>query len=60
MLFPLVPIIATLGALAKVCIISMEQYTTVLACMDFFNLYSQRIDYVLRLIDRLCYLVSLR
>jgi hypothetical protein len=28
--------------------------------MDFFNLYSQRIDYLLRLIDRLCYLVSFR
>jgi hypothetical protein len=36
-LFPLVPIIASLGALVKVCIISMEQYTTVLACMDFFQ-----------------------
>jgi hypothetical protein len=30
---------AILGALVKVCIISTEQYTTVLACMDFFNLY---------------------
>jgi hypothetical protein len=40
-LFPLVPIIATLGALVKVCIISTEQYTTVLACMYFFNLYSR-------------------
>jgi hypothetical protein len=59
-LFPLVPIIATLGALVKVCIISTEQYTTVLACMDFFNLYSQRSDYLLRLIDILCYLVSFR
>jgi hypothetical protein len=39
-LFPLVPIIATLGALVKGCIISMEQYTTGFACMDFFNLYS--------------------
>jgi hypothetical protein len=39
-LFPLVLIIATLGALVKVCIISTEQYTIVLACMDFFNLYS--------------------
>jgi hypothetical protein len=28
--------------------------------MDFFNLYSQRADYLLRLIDRLCYLVSFR
>jgi hypothetical protein len=36
-LFPLVPIIATLGTLVKVCIISMEQYTIVLACMDFFQ-----------------------
>jgi hypothetical protein len=34
-IFPLVPIIATLGELIKVCIISTEQYTTVLACMDF-------------------------
>jgi hypothetical protein len=59
-LFPLVPIITTLGALVKLCIISTEQYTTVLACMDFFNLYSQRTDYLLRLIDRLCYLVSFR
>jgi hypothetical protein len=33
--FPLVPIIATLGALVKVCIISTEQYTTILACIDF-------------------------
>jgi hypothetical protein len=33
--FPLVPIIATLGALVKVCIISTEQYTIVLACMHF-------------------------
>jgi hypothetical protein len=23
--------------------------------MDFFNLYSQRTDYLIRLIDRLCY-----
>jgi hypothetical protein len=38
----------------------MEQYTTVLACMDFFNLYSQRTDYLLHLIDRLYCLVSLR
>jgi hypothetical protein len=38
-LFPLVPIIATLGALVKACIISTKQYTIVLACMDFFNLY---------------------
>jgi hypothetical protein len=38
-------------ALFKVCIISTEQYTTVLACMDFFNVYSQRTDYLLRLID---------
>jgi hypothetical protein len=38
----------------------MEQYTTVLACMDSFNLYSQRTDYLLRLIDRLYYLVSFR
>jgi hypothetical protein len=53
-------IIATLGALVKVCIISTEQYTTVLACMDFFNLYSQRTDYLLRLIDGLCYLVFFR
>jgi hypothetical protein len=28
--------------------------------MDFFNLYSQRTDYLLHLIDRLCYLVSFR
>jgi hypothetical protein len=28
--------------------------------MDFFNLYSQRTDYLLRLLDRLCYLVSFR
>jgi hypothetical protein len=35
--FPLVPIIATLGALVKVYIISMKEYTTVLACMDFFQ-----------------------
>jgi hypothetical protein len=28
--------------------------------MDFFNLYSQRTDYLLCLIDRLCYLVSFR
>jgi hypothetical protein len=28
--------------------------------MDFFNLYSQRTDYLLRLIDRLCYLVSFK
>jgi hypothetical protein len=28
--------------------------------MDLFNLYSQGIDYLLRLIDRLCYLVSFR
>jgi hypothetical protein len=34
-LSPLVPIIATLRALVKVCIISTEQYTSVLACMDF-------------------------
>jgi hypothetical protein len=34
----------------------MEQYTTVLVCMDFINLYSQRTDYLLRLVDRLCYL----
>jgi hypothetical protein len=34
-LFPLVPITASLGALVKVCIISMEQHTNVLACMDF-------------------------
>jgi hypothetical protein len=27
---------------------------------DIFNLYSQRTDYLLRLIDRLCYLVSYR
>jgi hypothetical protein len=59
-LFPLVPIIATLGALVKVRIISTEQYTTVFACMDFFNLYSQKTDYLLRLIDKLCYLVSFR
>jgi hypothetical protein len=59
-LFPIVPIIATLGALVKVCMISMEQYTTVLACMDFFNLYSQRTDYLFRLIDRHCYLVSFK
>jgi hypothetical protein len=59
-LFPLVPIIATLGALVKVCIIFTEQCTIVLACMDFFNLYSQGIDYLLRLIDILCYFVSLR
>jgi hypothetical protein len=59
-LFPLVSIIATLGALVKVYIISTEQYTTVLACMDFFNLYSKRTDYLLRLIYRLCYLVSFR
>jgi hypothetical protein len=26
--------------------------------MDFFNLFSQRTDYFLRLTDRLCYLVS--
>jgi hypothetical protein len=58
--FPLVPIIATLGELVMVCIISTEQYTIVLACMDLFNFYSQRIDYLLRLIDRLCYLVSFR
>jgi hypothetical protein len=45
-IFPLVPIIATRGALVKVCIISMEKYITVLACMDFFNLYSQRTDYL--------------
>jgi hypothetical protein len=32
-LVPLVPIIATLGALVKVSIISTEQYTIVLACM---------------------------
>jgi hypothetical protein len=54
-IFPLVPIIATLGAHVKVCIISTEQYTIVLACMDFFNLYSQRTDYLLRLIDRLLF-----
>jgi hypothetical protein len=36
----------------------MEQYTTVLACMDFFNLYSKRTNFLLHLIDRLCYLVS--
>jgi hypothetical protein len=59
-LFPLVLFIATLVALVKVCIISTEQYRTVLACMDFFNLYSQRTDYHLRLIDRLCDLVSFR
>jgi hypothetical protein len=59
-LFPLVLIIATLGALVKVCISSTEQYTIVLACMDFFNLYSQRTDYLLRLIDSICYLVSFR
>jgi hypothetical protein len=59
-LFPLVPIIATHGALVRVCIISTEQHRTVLACMDFFNLYSQRTDYLLRLIDRLFYLVSFR
>jgi hypothetical protein len=59
-LFPLVPIIATLGALVKVCIISTKQYTTILACINFLNLYSQRRDYLLRLIDRLCYLVSFR
>jgi hypothetical protein len=41
MLFPLVPIIATHGAVVKVCIISTEQYTIVLACMDFFNFYSR-------------------
>jgi hypothetical protein len=41
-LFPLVPIIATLGALVKVYIISTEQYTIVLAFMNFFNLYSKR------------------
>jgi hypothetical protein len=34
-IFPLVPIIATLGALVKVYIISTKQYTIVLACMDF-------------------------
>jgi hypothetical protein len=28
--------------------------------MDFFNLYSQRTNFLLRLIDRLCYLVSFR
>jgi hypothetical protein len=28
--------------------------------MDFFNLYSQKTDYLLRLIDKLCYLVSFR
>jgi hypothetical protein len=28
--------------------------------MDFFNLCSQRTYYLLRLIDRLCYLVSFR
>jgi hypothetical protein len=28
--------------------------------MDFFNLYSQRTDCLLRLIDKLCYLVSFR
>jgi hypothetical protein len=28
--------------------------------MDFLNLYSQRTNYLLRLIDRLCYLVSLK
>jgi hypothetical protein len=37
MLFPLVPITTTLGTLFKVCIISTEQYTIVLACMDFFQ-----------------------
>jgi hypothetical protein len=31
------------------------------SCMHgFFNLYSQRIDYLLCLINRLCYLVSIR
>jgi hypothetical protein len=59
-LFPIVLIIATPGALVKVCIISTERYTTVLACMDFFNLYSQRTDYLLRIIDILYYLVSFR
>jgi hypothetical protein len=28
--------------------------------MDFFNLYSQRTNYLLRLIDRICYLVAFR
>jgi hypothetical protein len=59
-LFPLVPIAATLGALVNVCIISMEKYTTVLACMDFFSLYSQRTNYLLHLIDRLGCLVFFR
>jgi hypothetical protein len=59
-LFPLVQNIATLGELVKVCIISMEQYTTILACMDYLNLYSLRTDYLLHLIDILCYLVSFR
>jgi hypothetical protein len=57
-LFPLVPIIATLGALVKVRIISTEQYTTLLVYMDFFNLYSQGTNYLLHLVDILCYLVS--
>jgi hypothetical protein len=38
----------------------MKQYTTILACMDFFNLYSQRTDYLLRLLDGLRYLLSFR
>jgi hypothetical protein len=59
-LFPLVTIIATLGALVKVCIISTEQYTTVIACMDFFQPLFPENRLSFRLIDRLYYLVSFR
>jgi hypothetical protein len=48
-------IIATLGALVMVSIIFMEQCTIVLACMDFFNLYSQGTNYLFRLMDRLLF-----